>query len=542
MKKAVIGISVVLVVVCGVGGLMLKGKGATDDKDKGASNYTVKKDDLVVTVVDTGTIDATRTVEVKSRVSGRLSKLLVDEGSVVKQGQLIAVIDPQETELKVQQDAASLRGAQSSVAKANAEIKQRVLTAKATYDQALAKVVQLKLEVKAQPALTQAAIAEAQASLNTALQQREQLLTNTQPNLRTTTQSALSEAKANYDNALAEFKRQNQLGNMGYVAGRSVDSAKLTLDLAQVRLDGAKQNMDRLEAQIRTDKAKADEAVRQAEASLARAKVNQIQIRSKQEDLKSAEAEVIRSRALLDDVTIMEKGRDQSQATVDQLSAILHDSQRNLGETDVRAPMDGVVTKKLLQVGELASGLSGFQSGTGIVRIEDRRNMRVMLEVNEIDVAKMKDGMSATINVDAFPGHPYKGIIRRIAPASTAAGTTTTTTSDAVVKFEVEVVITNPDNNLRSGMSAKCSVDVIRKNGVLVIPIEFISREADGVYVEIPGTTPGSKPTRRKITTGAETGSKIEVIDGLKEGEKIQKPKYTGPERKGMMQAGPEDK
>src|SRR5512138_1873817 len=98
MKKAIVFAAIVLVVLCGGGGyLFMKMRAMQATQGKKSNDYKVVRGDLVVNVVDTGTIDAVNSVEVKSRVSGRLSKLLVDEGYRVQQGQIIATIDPQET-------------------------------------------------------------------------------------------------------------------------------------------------------------------------------------------------------------------------------------------------------------------------------------------------------------------------------------------------------------------------------------------------------------------------------------------------------------
>lgn len=540
IKKAAIVIVVLLVLFCGLGSFVMRAMSQAKASTDTAPTGKAQRGDLVVTVVATGTIDANKTVEVKSQVSGRLAKLLVEEGDLVKEGVLIAVIDPLETQLRVKQDEANFRGAQSVIARSAVEIKQRKLSVKAAYDQALSRVKQLEIESNAQPTLTKASIAEAETALNTALQQREQLVASTLPNLRTTADSALHEAQANYDNALREYQRQSQLGTKGYIPGKDVDTAKLTLDLAEVRLKSAHDNADRIDSQFRTEKARADETVRQSQAALIRARVNAFQDKSKRAEYVQAQADLEKARAALLDPEILDHQRDQSKASVDQLAAVLGDSQRQLRETTVRAPLTGIVTKKMLQVGELATGLSSFSAGTPIVRIEDRRNMRVKLNVNEIDTAKMKVGMQANIDVDAIPSHPYSGIIRRIAPASVEAPSGSTTT-DAVVKYEVEIQVTDADSRLRSGMSAKCTIDVIRHTNTLVLPVEYVTREGRDAYVQLNSVKKGEKPSRKKIEIGAESGSKIEILGGLKDGDVVYRPAFNGPERKGMMQGGPDN-
>jgi hypothetical protein len=84
-------------------------------------------------------------------------------------------------------------------------------------------------------------------------------------------------------------------------------------------------------------------------------------------------------------------------------------------------------------------------------------------------------------------------------------------------------------------------MDVLKHTNVLQLPIEYVAKDGDKHYVELPAANPRdpkSKPTRVYIVTGAETGSNIEIISGISEGTRVQKPAFNGPARQGMMQAG----
>lgn len=546
MKKAVVFIVIALVVVTGAGILSMRGFAGAKATEKPAEGTvgTVERGALKVTVVETGTVDAREAVEVKSRVTGRLAKLFVDEGDTVRKGQLIAIIDPQETRLRVEQDQAQLRGAQSSVDRASLEIEQRRVTAEAAYRQALARLAQLEMEARAQPALTNAAIRQAETSLESARQERERLTRSIHPTQRTNAQAAVDEAKANFDNADLELKRQSELAGKGFVAGRSLDTAKLTYNLAKVRLDTARDNLSKLEAQLRAEIAKQDEAIAQAQAELVRAQTNRMLIGTKRQEVASARAEVSRAKAALNEPAILAKQRDQGMATVAQLRSVLSDSERQLGETEIRAPYDGVVTVKGLNVGELATGLSTFSSGSTIVKIEDRSRMRVKLDMNEIDVARLSLGMTAKVEVDALPNAKFTGHVRKIAPASKAASQTGQATAaasaDAVVRYQVEIVLDSTDAKLRSGMTAKCSMDVQKKDSTLLVATEFVGKEKDKAFVMLAPDPKDktAKPKRQDVFIGSASGSKTEILSGVEEGTKLVRPPFNGPERKGAMQFG----
>jgi len=137
------------------------------------------------------------------------------------------------------------------------------------------------------------------------------------------------------------------------------------------------------------------------------------QLGTRKEDLASAKAEVERAKASLTDPALLEKTKQQGQATVMQLSSALRDQERQLNETKVKSPISGIVTKRVLQVGELATGLSQFGAGSTILKIEDRTKMRVKLAVNEIDVARLSIGMKAEVMVDALQGQKFSGTISK---------------------------------------------------------------------------------------------------------------------------------
>ena len=218
---------------------------------------------------------------------------------------------------------------------------------------------------------------------------------------------------------------------------------------------------------------------------------------------------------------------------------MLGDSTRNLNETQIRAPMDGIITKKEIQEGELVASLSSFSSGTGIVRLENRHALRVVLNVNEIDVAKMLEGMNADVEVDALPDKNFTGMIKRIAPASTNVQSATQSSTETVVKYQVEVWLSSADPHLRSGMSAKCTIEVEHKRNILKLPLEFVGKDDNGQYV-MASPKKGSKDAAQRLAvkTGVSTGSEIEITSGAPEGTIVEKPKFSGPARQGFMQGG----
>lgn len=543
-KKGLLIVIVLIVVICGGGGLAFKQMSAARAANEASTVKTAKvtRGDLELKVVETGTLDAVKAVEVKSRVSGRLAKLLVEEGDRVEKGQLIAVIDPKETQLQVERDSASLSGAQSGVARAAIDIAQRRVTAREDLVQAKTRVAQLELELGIQPTLTSQAIQSAQTAFNTASQAREQLVRTTQPLERTGSETELREAISGNEIALNELKRRQELLAKGFVAQRSVEEASLQVDQTKARLARAQDKMNRLDMQQKLELQQADERVRQANTDLERAKANRIQDSLKRKEYETAQSAARKAEIAMRDVEALSRSRDQQLASVRQLQSVVSESQRQLGETEIRAPISGIVTQKLVQEGELVASISGFSSGSTIVKIEDRGQLMVKLDINEIDVARIATGMPATIDVDALPDTPLTGRVAKIAPSSRASATPGQG-ADAVVKYEVEIWLDSAPEGVRSGMSAKCTLIPKSRKNVLQLPAEFVGEEKGEHFVNFPLTAAekmvkDAKPRRQKVTVGLTTGSRIEVLTGVKEGDEVAKPEYKGPARKGMMGGG----
>jgi HlyD family secretion protein len=503
---------------------------------------------LLSQVIESGSLDAVKTVEVKSKVSGRIAQLTVDEGDVVKAGDLIAVIDPEETQLHVSQERARLKGAQAALDQIDVQIKQRQVTSRTSVERATSTVEQLKLELQAQPTLTRAEIETAETAYNNAVKTRDLLVRVTQPNQKSSLQNQLSEAQSTFQNAVAEEDRSKKLLDKGYISQRSYEAAKNGLDLARARLNTIQGQVSRVDSEQALEREQAEESVRQAKAGLDRATANAFRDQTKREEYEQALQNKLDAEAALMDVESLRASRAQQQANIQQIQDSLNDSLRLLRETEIRSPIDGIVTRRLVQEGELVASLSSFSSGTPIVRVEDRSKMLVKLEINEIDVAKLKLDMAAKVDVDAIPDQEFTGRVTKIAPTDLATGAGAqggAAASSAVVKYQVEVELDSVASELKSGMSAKCTMTVLDKKDVLVLPRQFVGREDDGSYfVMLPPANPKDKkaePTKVKVEVGDESATSIEIVSGVKEGQQVLKPEFTGPARKGMMEFGPDD-
>jgi len=514
------------------------------------------------TVSATGILQPWSTVDIKSKAGGRIDSLLVDVGSDVKNGQVVAKIDPTDTLLSVQTaqaniDSANARTAQSAqtfqLQRQQSQIDIRnaqasLQAAEANRETAAAKLADTRDVAGAQPVQTSAAIAEAQANYNQAVKQR-QLLNSTNVQDRAAVQSAYDQAVANQKNAQAIFDRQNNLVAKGYVAQQSVDTAQAQLDVDKALTLSASEKLRTLGAQQQAVAQASDAAVAQAQAALQNAQAGSVDILSKKSAVRQAQAQLDQATAQVQEAKV---ALDQARANVANVGikaqdiainrasvagnhASLTNAKTTLQQTTVRAPSDGVVLTKYVSQGTIISaGASSVTTGTAIVQLGDITRMYVSAAVDETDVASIDPGQSVEVDFDAYPGVPFDGKVARIDPQAVV--------NQNVTQFNVRVEIDNSTPTfrlLRPGMNATCNFQVAQKDNVLSVPNDAVQSDGDGAYVMVgSGGTPappdpttgtpadsgalvGVKTKRREIQVGLEGDDATEITSGIKAGEKV---------------------
>lgn len=537
MRKGLVGCIVVLFLLMMGGALVWVFRGGTAKAATESSaerTFTVERGDITTDVSESGGLEPVRTVEIKSRVSGRIEALYVDAGAVVQQGQLLARIDPREIKQQVEQGSAQVESAKANAERARIALEMEEKEARIRLRQAELRLEQIEQEVSAQPTLTQSALKSAEANYKSAEENLRTLETVKHPQERVEVANAVRDAQARLQEAQRNYERLQTLLEKGYVSRQQVDNAFTALTVAQSQLQIAQQRQQQLEAQQQSELERARAQLESARAELERARANAVQDEIKRKQLETARAEVETARLSLRQIEMRQLELRQALASEKQATSQFQNLIIQFSETDVRSPISGVVTRRYREVGELVmSGTTGFGEGTPIMQVADLSQMRVRLNLNELDVAKVRLGMPVEITVDALPGRTFKGTVRKIAPASqTTAGTTL-----GVVRFPVEVYLNATDPALRPGMTARCRIIVSVRKNVLRLPLEAVSTEGgkDYVYKLIPDPSRGAGATKKEkvfIKTGARNASHIEVVDGLKEGDKVAKPPFTGPPRR----------
>jgi len=283
--------------------------------------------------------------------------------------------------------------------------------------------------------------------------------------------------------------------------------------------------------------------------------------------LKQAKADYDRSKSLFDKGVISradwdraiaafetaQAGRSSAYYGVQSAGASVNEARDNLSRTTIYAPMSGTISLLNVELGERVVGTQQM-AGTEILRVANLNNMEVEVDVNENDIVKVNIGDTTIVEVDAYLKKQFKGIVTEI--ANSAAGTLA---ADQVTNFKVKVRIIEESyadltegkpeaySPFRPGMTATVDIITDKRESSIAVPISAIviktdtssvkktygnktvttdtSSSVDEEKFECVFVNENSIAKLRVVKTGIQDDSNIEIVSGLKEGDKI----ITGP-------------
>ena len=330
----------------------------------------------------------------------------------------------------------------------------------------------------------------------------------------------IAQAKARVDQAQAQLaivRDGNRLQEIQQ-AQAQVDSAKASVALTQSRVkryqdlakDGAI-SQDSLEQYV-SENSKAKANLEEAQRRLSLLKVgNRNQDIQKQAAIVNQEKEGLRK---------LENGNRPQEiaklkAAVASAEAQLKQQQVQLEDTIIRAPFSGIVTQRYATVGAYVSpaiSASSDASATSTSIVALAKGLEVLAKVPEVDIPQIKQGQKVEIAIDAYPDEVFQGRVRLIAPEAVV--------EQNVTSFQVRVAIDKAANKLRSGMNVS-EVTFIGNNiqNALLIPQELIVTQKGKTGVWLLGEK--NKPQFKLVTIGANIDNQIQVLEGLKAGDRI---------------------
>ncbi len=264
--------------------------------------------------------------------------------------------------------------------------------------------------------------------------------------------------------------------------------------------------------------------------------------------LQLAETEYKRNKQLFDKGIIAQAEFQQSETNykvaraayrsakfqVESARAGVKEARDNLKRTEIYAPISGTLTRLNVEKGERVVGTKQM-AGTEILRIADLNLMEVLTDVNENDIVKVQLNDSAIVEIEAFPGRKFKGIVTEIANSAETQNAALDQTVNFKVKIRIlkfsyrDLVQDKPEgfSPFRPGMTASVEIITDRKENVLAVPIGAVTirkdstgKERETVFLFEEGTA-----KRQFVKTGIQDTEHIEIIEGLNEGQQI----ITGP-------------
>jgi len=212
------------------------------------------------------------------------------------------------------------------------------------------------------------------------------------------------------------------------------------------------------------------------------------------------------------------------EASIVQQQTAVATAQTNLGYTKITAPIDGTV---LAIVSKQGQTVNANQSAPTIVMLGDLGTMTVYAEISEADVIKTAVGQEVYFTVLGDPDKRYTSTLGDIAPApesitseDNTSGSSSSATSSAIYYYGL-FDVANPDNTLRTYMTAQVSIVLGSAKDVLTIPSAALGAKLpDGrQLVRVVGKD--GRPERRPVMIGLNNGTRAEVRDGLREGEQV---------------------
>ena len=204
---------------------------------------------------------------------------------------------------------------------------------------------------------------------------------------------------------------------------------------------------------------------------------------------------------------------ESSEYSVSSAKASLEESQENLDKTSIYAPVDGTISRLNVELGERVVGTIQM-AGTEILRLANLDEMEVAVEVNENDIIRVNIGDTSIIEVDAFLGEDFKGVVSEIANSADVMGAS----ADQVTNFEVKIRVLDKAS-FRPGMTATVEIQTSNKRQVLSVPIQAVTTRKDTTddqkKIECVFVYENEKAVLKRVETGIQDDKNIHITSGL---------------------------
>jgi len=238
------------------------------------------------------------------------------------------------------------------------------------------------------------------------------------------------------------------------------------------------------------------------------ARLDEREVKAQLKELKAREdflkREMARVSELITRGAATTQAYERASMDLSQVQALMSVQNEKISEYTIVSPMDGVVLRRDGEIGEIA------EVGQVLFRVGVPAPLQVVAEVNEEDIPRVKVGQTVLFRTDAFPGRELEGKVREITPMGDVAAKT----------FRIKAALPD-DTPLQPGMSVEANIVTRQKPNALLIPADAL--QGGAVFV-----LQGSRARKREIRIGIRGTRQVEVLSGLKEGERVTSPAPTG--------------
>lgn len=451
-----------------------------------------------------GDVQAIEETTVSARASGYLSRRLVDIGSRVKAGDLLAEIEVPEVVQQLVQAKAQSERSQATIGQANAEVER----SKALAQQASSETARLQaaeMQAKADVAKAEAQLEQAKATELNA----DSRLETARHTLDSRT-AAVSRAKSQSDIATKTLNRWRALARQGAISQQDLDQKIADSDTAKAAVQGAA-------ADVKSAQSDVEAAQHTVSAAKADVQAAQAGISAAQHSVVAAAAAVASSRA---NSAAAAAGVLASRSNVHANRADLQSNSANVMHfaalqsfSRVVAPFSGIITARNVDVGALinAGGVTDSSSAphAGLFGIARTDVLRIQVSLPQSAVSEVKEGQLADITVQQIPGKTFQGAVYRLAGALDTATRTQ----------QAEIHIDNKTGELMPGMYARVRFAAKGGRPSLRIASNVLVVTSEGTRVAVVG--PDAKIHFVVVKLGRDYGMELEVLEGLRGGENL---------------------
>jgi len=246
--------------------------------------------------------------------------------------------------------------------------------------------------------------------------------------------------------------------------------------------------------------------------------------------LDNARNEYERMRKLLKENMVSQKEFDVAENNYKELELRLNLVQERLAliekgrtkiadrqiDTVIKSPVNGTVLERRVNEGDPVVPLTSYQAGTELIILADMNRLIFKGTVDEIDVGKLKEGMTAELKIGAIPDQKILGKLTRISPKAKL--------QENATLFDVEIeIIQKGEKVIRAGYSANADLVINKSPNALFIPERLVEFKEGKAFVEVKNEK--SEIIKKEVKVGLSDGINIEILEGLKEGgEVVERP------------------